>query len=349
MLVDQITPHLPKDNEEVNAHVKRLQAMLDVAIVADPVYDQEDRDRGHDDDHWESLHGDSASSITPPEERGWGCNRDNRDPCDVIRDRDARGRIESGRRNREREEQEQHVERDYDYCGPYYDQLHQEWSPEAGHIPGGIKAYSRDLKRVRFLVNFKPSEIEKYDGSTNLVEWLEVYQLAIEAIGGDSYVMANYLSVYLSSSAKTWLLELPAESVRSWNHLHRLFTSNFRATWARPGVDWDLASIVHKKGESLWEYIQHFCSKRNVILEVDDKSIVMLFKKGLRNSSLIQKLTMKNPRTLEQMFSIANRYALAEVATFDTREQKKESGTRISLPHPRATIRRENRTVLSMW
>jgi hypothetical protein len=75
----------------------------------------------------------------------------------------------------------------------------------------------------------------------------------------------------------------------------------------------------------------------------------MLFKKGLRNSSLIQKLTMKNPRTLEQMFSIANRYALAEVATFDTREQKKESGTRISLPHPRATIRRENRTVLSMW
>jgi hypothetical protein len=24
MLVDQLTPHLPKDNEEVNEHVKRL-------------------------------------------------------------------------------------------------------------------------------------------------------------------------------------------------------------------------------------------------------------------------------------------------------------------------------------
>jgi hypothetical protein len=24
MLVDQLTPHLPKDNEEINAHVKRL-------------------------------------------------------------------------------------------------------------------------------------------------------------------------------------------------------------------------------------------------------------------------------------------------------------------------------------
>jgi hypothetical protein len=55
-------------------------------------------------------------------------------------------------------------------------------------------------------------------------------------------------------------------------------------------------------------------------------SIVMFFKKGLRDSSLIQKLTVKNPRTSEQIFSIANRYALAEEATLDTREQKKESG-----------------------
>jgi hypothetical protein len=35
---------------------------------------------------------------------------------------------------------------------------------------------------------------------------------------------------------------------------------------------------------------------------------------------------MKNPRMLEQMFSITNRYALAEEVTFDTREQKKELG-----------------------
>jgi hypothetical protein len=51
MLIDQITPHLPKDNEEVNVHVKHLQAMLDAAMVADPVHDKEDGDRGHEDDH----------------------------------------------------------------------------------------------------------------------------------------------------------------------------------------------------------------------------------------------------------------------------------------------------------
>jgi hypothetical protein len=41
------------------------------------------------------------------------------------------------------------------------------------------------LKRVRWPLNFKPSVIEKYDGSTNPTEWLEVYELTIEATGGD--------------------------------------------------------------------------------------------------------------------------------------------------------------------
>jgi hypothetical protein len=52
-------------------------------------------------------------------------------------------------------------------------------------------------------MNFKTSRIEKYDGSTNPTKWLEVYQLAIEATGGDSYVMANYWLVCLSSCART--------------------------------------------------------------------------------------------------------------------------------------------------
>jgi hypothetical protein len=173
---------------------------------------------------------------------------------------------------------------------------------------------------VRWPLNFKPSEIEKYDGSTNPAKWLEVYQLAIEATGGDSYTMANYLPVCLSSSARTWLLGLPVGSVRSWNHLCRLFTSNVRATCAHLGVVWHLASNVQKKGESLQEFIQHFCNKRNVIPEVDDKSIVMFFKKGLRDLAMTCKLSIKNPRTLEAMFAITNKYALAKEATLDTRE-----------------------------
>jgi hypothetical protein len=70
MLIDQLTPHLPKDNEEVNVHVKRLQAMLDAATVVDPVLDRDGKIRDHELDLRQSPHRDSAISLTPPEERG---------------------------------------------------------------------------------------------------------------------------------------------------------------------------------------------------------------------------------------------------------------------------------------
>jgi hypothetical protein len=50
----------------------------------------------------------------------------------------------------------------------------------------------------------------------------------------------------------------------------------------------------------------------------------MFFKKGLRDSSLIHKLTMKNSRTSEEMLAIENKYPLAEEVTLYTREQKKD-------------------------
>jgi hypothetical protein len=109
--------------------------------------------------------------------------------------------------------------------------------PKGGYNAGGVKAFTHDLKMVRWPRNIEPSRMEKYDGSTNSAEWLEVYQLTIEAASRDSYVLANYLPVCLSSSTRTWLLGLPAGSAHCWNHLCRLFTSNFRATSARPRVD----------------------------------------------------------------------------------------------------------------
>jgi hypothetical protein len=143
----------------------------------------------------------------------------------------------------------------------------------------GIKPFSHDLKRVRWPLNFKPSGIEKYDGSTNLAKWLEIYQLIIEVTGGDSYDIAHYLLICLSPLARTCLMGLGTGLVGSWSDLCWQFISNFWATCVQSGVDWDLASVVQKKGESLLEFIQHFCNMRNIIPKVDDKSIIMFFKK----------------------------------------------------------------------
>jgi hypothetical protein len=98
--------------------------------------------------------------------------------------------IESRRQDGDQVDQERHNEWDYNMYGPYYDQ------PARTRDSGGIKPFSRGLQKVIWPPNFNLSAIKKYDGSTNLVEWLEVYQLVIEAAGGDSYIMTNYLPIF---------------------------------------------------------------------------------------------------------------------------------------------------------
>jgi hypothetical protein len=51
MLIDQLTPHQPKDNQEVIADIKRLQAMLDAATMVDSALNCDDEAWGHDHDH----------------------------------------------------------------------------------------------------------------------------------------------------------------------------------------------------------------------------------------------------------------------------------------------------------
>jgi hypothetical protein len=50
----------------------------------------------------------------------------------------------------------------------------------------------------------------------------------------------------------------------------------------------------------------------------------MFFKKELRDSSLIRKLGMKNPKTSEEKLAIANKYNLVEEVTLNTIDQKRD-------------------------
>jgi hypothetical protein len=57
-------------------------------------------------------------------------------------------------------------------------------------------------------LKFLPHLPEKYDGTSNPSEFLQVYVTAITAAGGDIAVMATYFHVALSGPARTWLMNL---------------------------------------------------------------------------------------------------------------------------------------------
>ena len=61
--------------------------------------------------------------------------------------------------------------------------------------------------------------MEKYDGTVNPTEFLQIYATAVEAAGGDELVKANFFPMELKGQAHSWLMNLPVQSVTSWDDL----------------------------------------------------------------------------------------------------------------------------------
>jgi hypothetical protein len=98
---------------------------------------------------------------------------------------------------------------------------------------------------------FKPDIGARYDGTTNPVEFLQLYVIAVQAARGDQRAMANWFPMALKDAPRTWLMNLPHESVTSWKDLCHQFVANFMPTYERSATKNDLKVVHQYKGETL--------------------------------------------------------------------------------------------------
>jgi hypothetical protein len=91
----------------------------------------------------------------------------------------------------------------------------------------GFHAVVGPLRHVWWPDKFKTGNIDRYDGSNNPEEFIQVYQPIIEAAGGDDRVKANFLPTTLIGAARSWLINLPEGSITSWDQLCAMFIRNF--------------------------------------------------------------------------------------------------------------------------
>jgi hypothetical protein len=89
-----------------------------------------------------------------------------------------------------------------------------------------FRALAGPLREVRWPAKFKAGHIDRYDGSSNPKEFIQVYQTVIKAAGGDDQVNANFLPTALSGAARSWLINLAEGSIHSWDQLCAMFIGN---------------------------------------------------------------------------------------------------------------------------
>jgi hypothetical protein len=160
---------------------------------------------------------------------------------------------------------------------------------------------------------FKPDIGVCYDRTTNPIEFLQLYVIAVQAARGDQCAMANWFPMALKDAPRTWLMNLPHEFMTSWKDLCRQFIANFMPTYERPVTKNDLKAVRQYKGETLRQYIQCFSQMRNKIPRISNEEVISAFSMGVSNIKMREKLSVNDELTsVVRLFEIADRCAKAE-------------------------------------
>jgi hypothetical protein len=175
----------------------------------------------------------------------------------------------------------------------------------------GCAALADHLRTATWPPKFWSHLPEKYDGTSNPSEFLQVYVTAITAAGGDTVVMATYFHVALSGPVQTWLMNLTPGSIYSWEELCARFAANFASAYQRHGVEAHLHAVRQDPGETLHTFISRFTKVRRTIPHISDASIITAFRQGVRDEKMLEKLDTHDVETVTTLFALADKCAKA--------------------------------------
>jgi hypothetical protein len=182
--------------------------------------------------------------------------------------------------------------------------------------PGGL-ALTRQQRYVVWPDKFKPDIGARYNETTKPIEFLQLYIIAVQAARGDQRAMANWFPMALKDAPRTWLMNLPHESVTSWKDLCHQFVANFMPTYERPATKNDLKAVRQYKGETLRQYIQRFSQMRNKIPWISNEEVISAFSTGVSDIKMREKLSVNDELTsVVRLFEITDRCTKAEEGRF---------------------------------
>jgi hypothetical protein len=175
----------------------------------------------------------------------------------------------------------------------------------------GCAALADHLRVASWPPKFRPHLSEKYNGTSNPSEFLQVYVTAITAIGGNTAVMATYFHVALSGPARTWLMNLAPGSIYTWEELCARFIANFASAYQQHGVEAHLHVVRQEPGETLRTFISRFTKVRGTIPRISDASIITAFRQGVCDKKMLEKLATHDVETIPTLFALADKCARA--------------------------------------
>ena len=174
------------------------------------------------------------------------------------------------------------------------------------------------------LPKFLMSQVESYNGSKDLPDYLESFKTMMHLQGVADEIMCRAFPTTLKGSTKIWFSRLIPNSISTFKELSAQFASHFIGGQRYKKSTACLMNIRQQKDETMRSYITRFNKEALSIDEADDKILVVVFTNGLRKGKFLFSLYKNDPKTMLDVLYRATKYMNVEDALLVREEKPKK-------------------------
>nr|KYP37224.1 hypothetical protein KK1_041595 [Cajanus cajan] len=148
---------------------------------------------------------------------------------------------------------------------------------------------------------WKPLNIERYDGTTDLDEHIVAFITQINLYTNDDAIICRVFPTSLKGAALSWYTQLPPRSVDNFNTLMRLFSAQYATSRPHHITSAALSNLRQQDDESLRHFMERFANVsikiRNLNPEVALHSMLMALKPG----PFVDSLCRHQPTSMDEL------------------------------------------------
>ncbi|KAI5011600.1 hypothetical protein ZWY2020_013737 [Hordeum vulgare] len=159
-----------------------------------------------------------------------------------------------------------------------------------------------------------PRKVPNYTPDLEPASWIETYEIAMDMLDVNEAVCARYFTMMLEGSARTWLKNLPPNSIQSWAELKERFIKNFRGTCKRPMTIVDLQHCVQRPDESAHHWSRRVAEIIHSSDGITAAQAVLILEHNCHYEPLVQKLgrLKRKVQDMGELMDTLTRYAEAD-------------------------------------
>jgi len=157
----------------------------------------------------------------------------------------------------------------------------------------------------RFPKNFKAPSLSSYDGKSDPVEHITVFNTRMAVVGAADSLKCKLLAGTLCDASMWWYMNLPRFSIVGYQDMTRKLIQQFSTSRHHKVSSTSLFKIRQKENETSQDYLTRFNDATIKVSNPNQKLFVEAFQNGLRAGQFNESLAQKPADLMEEIMARA--------------------------------------------